>query len=138
MSINSVPHFDSSTFAIGFEELFRRVSDNKLTQTNYPPYNIIKESDTIYGIQIAIAGFGKDDIDVEQDGNVLNIVGEAKTPQVSEYIHKGISNRGFRRTFTLAEYIEVKDVFLENGLLTVTLEKNIPEEKKPKKFSIKA
>ena len=131
------------TYSIGFDRMFDRLFDDSFvtTTTNYPPYNIVKVSDTDYAIQIAVAGFGKDDIEIETKENVLTI--KSKDKEKGElvddvtYLHKGISNRSFTRSFTIADDVVVKGATFENGLLNVELERIIPEEKKPRLIKIK-
>ena len=130
------------TYSIGFDRMFDRLFDDSFvtTTTNYPPYNIVKVSDTDYAIQIAVAGFGKDDIEIETKENTLTVKSvEKKEELVDEvtYLHKGISNRAFTRSFTIADDVVVKGATFENGLLNVELERIIPEEKKPRLIKIK-
>jgi len=128
------------TYSIGFDRMFDRLLDDSLvTTTNYPPYNIVKMDDTNYAIQIAVAGFGKDDIEIETKENTLSIKSKEKGDVVDEttYLHKGISNRAFKRTFTISDDVVVKGATFENGLLNVELERIIPEEKKPRLIEIK-
>ena len=128
------------TYSIGFDRMFDRLLDDSLvTTTNYPPYNIVKMDETNYAIQIAVAGFGKDDIEIETKENILSIKSKEKGDVVDEttYLHKGISNRSFKRTFTISDDVVVKGATFENGLLNVELERIIPEEKKPRLIEIK-
>ena len=131
------------TYSIGFDRMFDRLFDDSFvtTTTNYPPYNIVKVSDTDYAIQIAVAGFGKDDIEIETKENILTIKSKDKEKgelvDETEYLHKGISNRSFTRSFTIADDVVVKGATFENGLLNVELERIIPEEKKPRLIKIK-
>ena len=131
------------TYSIGFDRMFDRLFDEGLvtTTTNYPPYNIVKVSDTSYEIQIAVAGFGKKDIEIETKENVLTIKSKDKEKgelvDDVEYLHKGISNRSFTRSFTISDDVVVKGATFENGLLNVELERIIPEEKKPRLIEIK-
>jgi molecular chaperone IbpA len=128
------------TYSIGFDRMFDRLLDDSLvTTTNYPPYNIVKMDETNYAIQIAVAGFGKDDIEIETKENTLSIKSKEKGDVVDEttYLHKGISNRAFKRTFTISDDVVVKGATFENGLLNVELERIIPEEKKPRLIEIK-
>ena len=128
------------TYSIGFDRMFDRLLDDSLvTTTNYPPYNIVKMDETNYAIQIAVAGFGKDDIEIETKENTLSIKSKEKGDVVDEttYLHKGISNRAFKRTFTISDDVVVKGATFENGLLNVQLERIIPEEKKPRLIKIK-
>lgn len=131
------------TYSIGFDRMFDRLFDDSFVTTtnNYPPYNIVKVSDTDYAIQIAVAGFGKDDIEIETKENTLSVKSvDKKDGEVVDnttYLHKGISNRAFKRTFTIADDVVVKGASFENGLLNIDLERIIPEEKKPRLIKIK-
>jgi molecular chaperone IbpA len=128
------------TYSIGFDRMFDRLFDENVVTTNYPPYNIVKTSDEKYAIEIAIAGFSKNDIEIETEENTLVIKTSDKEEEDKndvEYLHKGISARAFKRSFSLADDVVVKGATFENGLLIVDLERIIPEEKKPRKISIK-
>lgn len=105
---------------------------------NWPPYNTRKVDDDHYVIEIAVAGFGKTDIDVITKGNELVIKGNVATTDADEtsYIHKGIAERAFERSFTLADSVVVKNASLVNGMLRVWLEHFVPEDKKPRKVEI--
>jgi len=125
---------------IGFDRMFEelnRTFANSRTDGNYPPHNVVKLDDTHYVIEVAVAGFNEDEIDVELKENVLTVKGEqAKRDQEVEYLHKGISARNFTRTFPLAEHIEVRGATVKNGILAIALEQVVPEENKPKKIAI--
>jgi len=101
-----------------------------------PPYNIIKKNERDYAIEIAVAGFKNYEIDITAEGNKLTVVGKVKAEQVGEYLHKGIANRDFSHSFTLAETVVVRSADIENGLLVIQLENVIPEEKLPRKILI--
>jgi molecular chaperone IbpA len=126
--------------AIGFDNLFEQLNRtfaNSKTDGNYPPHNVVKLDDTHYVIEVAVAGFNEDEIDVELKENVLTVKGEqAKKETEIEYLHKGISARNFVRTFPLAEHIEVRGATVKNGILAVALEQVVPEEQKAKKIAI--
>ncbi len=110
------------------------------TATNYPPYNQIKINDTEYILSFALAGFSKDDVSVSLDNRTLTIKGEkqdAELPEGAEYLHKGIAARKFTDIFTLPEFVEVIGAEFKDGILDIKLEKQIPEEKKPKSIKIK-
>lgn len=139
--VNSLAHLDPArvkTYSIGFDRMFDRLLDDVHSTQNYPPYNIIHEQDNKYKIEIALAGFDKNDIQIETKENVLVI----RTKDVSkdddqEYLHRGISKRHFERKFNLAEDVVVNGASLEHGLLVIDLERIIPEEKKPRLIDIK-
>ena len=124
---------------IGFDRMFdelHRTFANSRTD-NYPPHNVVKLDDTHYVIEVAVAGFAENEIDVELKDNVLTVKGEqTKKENEIEYLHKGISARNFVRTFPLAEHIEVRGATVNNGILSVALEMVVPEENKPKKIAI--
>jgi len=133
----NLPDFYKAT--IGFDRLFDDLHTTFASNTSggYPPYNIVKVSESSYSISLAVAGFDKDEIKVEQDGNQLSINAEKKdSKEEIEYLYKGIGTRNFRREFSLADYVEVKSSKLDNGILVVTLEQNIPDEKKPRTIKI--
>lgn len=134
---------DFDRFFIGFDEQFNQLQKlhDDLTKNipNYPPYNIKKVSDNHYTIEIAVAGFGQQDIDIEMnDGKLIvrgNINAEAEE---DSFLFKGIANRAFTRTFALNDEIEVKDAEIFNGMLKIALERLIPEHKQPKKIAVKS
>jgi len=127
--------------SIGIDNWLTRVLDqiDHTSQTNYPPYNIIKHDENTFEVQVAVAGFGEGDVEVSvKDGNLV-ISGE-KQPEAqivgTEYLHQGISARRFVRTFSLADYVEVVDATSKDGILTVRLERKLPEAMKPKTIAI--
>lgn len=127
-------------FAVGFDNVFdelMRVTSQQAT-TNYPPYNIVKHSEDKFTIELAVAGFKEGDINVQIEKNQLTVSGDQATELNSEreYVHRGISARNFTRTWTLADNVEVKGAEVANGILTISLERYIPEEQKPKKIAI--
>jgi len=124
--------------AIGFDSLFEQLNRNfaNSKSDNYPPHNVVKLDDTHYVIEVAVAGFAEDEIDVELKENVLSVKGEQAKREEVEYLHKGISARNFTRTFPLAEHIEVRGATVKNGILAIALEQIVPEEDKPKKIAI--
>ena len=132
-------------FSVGFDNLFddfdRIYKFNSDSINHYPPYNIRKINDTDYVIELAIAGFGKKDIEVKSQENTLTIKSKDKKDEVlkkdESVLHRGISQRSFKRSFTIAEDVVVKGADLKDGLLSVKLERIIPEEKKPKFIDIK-
>jgi|LauGreDrversion4_2_1035121.scaffolds.fasta_scaffold86005_1 molecular chaperone IbpA len=121
-----------------FEKVFTQPS-----KTTYPPYNIVKHGDSStteeYFLEFAVAGFSKDNININIDNGILSIVGEKPDRQFMDgegYVYKGIAARKFSRSFTLPEHFEVTDAKLEDGMLYIYLWKNVPEEKKPKTITI--
>lgn len=130
-------HFNTT---IGFEPILKKLKDMNETLPKiptYPPYNIRKVGENKYVIELAVAGFGKQDIELELQDGVLTIKGQTSTDNDNtEFLFKGIADRAFTRQFTLADTVEVKNAELINGMLKVWLERFIPEEKKPKKIDI--
>ena len=133
--------------SVGFDDVFNHFesmfdSDFRLPTVNYPPYNIVKTGTNKYDIEVALAGFGKKDIDVSVENGVLTI--ESKTSDKDESkdedgntIYKGISKRYFKRSFTIADDVEINGAELKDGLLKVSMEKIVPESKKLKTIEIK-
>jgi len=124
-------------FFLGFGDQFVRWETNKKTTSSFPPYNVKKVDEDNYVVELAVAGYNREDIDVTVDKDTLIIKSERENDEESEYIHKGIAGRNFTQTFTLGEYMVVKSASLDNGLLTVKIEREIPEEAKPKTIKIK-
>ena len=134
---------DLDKFFVGFDEQFTKMQKlhDDLTKNipNYPPYNIRKTGENTYTIELAVAGFGQSEIDIEIDGGKLVVRGNvAQDNEANDYLFKGIANRAFTRTFALDDKIEVKDAEMFNGMLKIFLERLIPEEKKPKKVAVKS
>jgi|TARA_S200002703_G_scaffold47727_1_gene41309 molecular chaperone IbpA len=128
-------------YAIGFDHLMDHLvslhSNNNLTTNEYPPYDIIKEGESNYKIELAVAGFKKDELSIQLKDNTLTIKGESNSKNSNgDYLHKNIARRSFSKNFTLAENIEVGDAEFEDGVLGVSLTHNIPEEQRPKEISI--
>lgn len=132
---------DFDKFFVGFDEQFAKMQKmhDDITKNipNYPPYNIKKVDDTHYVIEMAVAGFGQNEIDIEIDGGKLVVKGNVSQEGEDNFLFKGIANRAFTRTFALNDQVEVKDAELFNGMLKIALERLIPEEKKPKKVEVK-
>ena len=124
-------------FFIGWDKFFKDVETSHRNVSNFPPYNLIEMTEDTFLIELALAGFNIDDIEVSQEKNTLTIKGEIEADGQEKYIHKGIATRNFTRTFSLAEHIEVKHVTWQNGILAISLFRNVPEDKKPKTFKIK-
>lgn len=123
-------------FFIGFDRVLDRMKEATPGQNNYPPYNIVKVDEDNYAIEIAVAGFLNDEIDIELKDGVLYVEGKKGDHEEGKYLHKGISARAFRRSFTLSDTIVVRGADLSQGILTIDLENVIPEEKKPRKIAI--
>ena len=141
---NAIQQFDTNLFtpyAIGFDNSFNRLFDyasHQATSTGFPPYNIVKDGDHNYTIEMALAGFSKKDIEVEVAEGVLTVKSIKDVTDGDEgKIYSGIANRQFTRKFTISDDVVVKDGELKDGMLRITLERVIPEEKKPRMITIK-
>lgn len=129
---------------VGFDRVFDRLFDlSKTSQwnngTNYPPYNIVKTDETNYLIEMAVAGFTKDEISVEVSGDILNVRGEKTSTEDStktEYLYKGLALRNFSRNFTLSENVEVEGAEVDNGVLTLRLRRITPTPEGVRKISV--
>ena len=127
-------------FFVGFDRVFDQLSDFHFSQNTsggYPPYNVIKKDDNKYSIEIAVAGFSMDDLDIVHDrqNSLLKVEGNSKDAE-DQYVHKGIAARQFNRSWNLHEAIEITNASLDNGMLVIDLEHIIPDELKPKKIQI--
>ena len=140
-ALSLIDNFNQLTpYAVGFDRVFDHLNSyvaNNTSSTGFPPYNIRKEGDYNYVIEMALAGFGKKDIEVEVADSTLSIKSVKENSEDESMVHRGISYRKFERKFTLADDIVVKDASLDNGMLTVDLERVIPEEKKPRLIEVK-
>jgi len=134
--------------SVGYDDIFsnfERMFDHQMdtiSVPNYPPYNIIKTGPNNYTIQVALAGYGKKDIDVSFEESVLTVksVKDKDTKEVEEndgVLHKGIAKRNFTKSFTIADEVEIKGAELKDGLLSVSMERIIPDHKKARKIEIK-
>ena len=135
------PTFDPFSFsknAIGYDSVLRRlteISEQFPKIPTYPPYNVRKIDDNHYVVEMAVAGFGKQNLDIELKEGLLTITGNVESDD-SDYIHRGIANRAFTRKFSIADGVEVKNAELINGMLRIFMERFIPEEQKAKKIDI--
>ncbi len=122
-----------------FERMFDEDFSFNVPTVNFPPYNIVKTGDFTYDVELALAGFSKDDITVDYADNVLSVKSVKKSEEKKEdgVIHRGISKRYFSKSFTIADDVEVKGAELKDGLLKISLEKIIPDAKKPRSIEIK-
>ena len=127
-------------FSIGFDSMFDRLlgpsTQHVSNSQGYPPYNIRKDGDTKYFIEMAVAGLSEEDLEVELKETVLEIRSKQSTEDEANYVHRGIAKRTFERSFTLSDDIVVKGCDLTNGMLTVELKKIIPEEKRARLIPI--
>ena len=124
-------------FFLGFNDQFVRWETNKKTTSSFPPYNVKKVDEDNYVVELAVAGYDREDIDVTVDKDTLIIKSERENDDKADYLHKGIAGRNFTQTFTLGEYMIVKSASLDNGLLTVKIERELPESAKPRQIKIK-
>ncbi len=120
---------------VGFDRLFDTLNEG--VRSDWPPYNIEKKGDNEYAISMAVAGFGRDEIELTQHGTQLLVSGQRKAEQGGrQVLHQGIASRGFRQTFNLAEHVRVTAANLENGLLSIELVHEVPERLKPRRIEI--
>lgn len=141
--MTKITSFDLTPFyrnSIGVDRLFDRITSqiDATANTNYPPYDVVRVSEDRYEIRIAAAGFKQGEITVEFHEGKLVITGgqESRVREEVEYLHHGISSRNFVRSFALADYVEVKSAVMQDGILIVKLERELPESQKPKKIEI--
>ena len=123
---------------VGFDRLFDLL-DNNTARPDWPPYDIEKKTENEYRISMAVAGFGSDDIELTQHGTTLTVVGRKKAEENGRQIlHQGIAGRNFKQTFNLADHVKVAAANLENGLLSIDLVHEVPEQLKPRRIEIAA
>lgn len=128
-------------FTVGFEDVFNRIEKTfpVAKGVSYPPYNVRKENDNHYVVELAVAGFGKNDIDITMDGGTLTIAGKVQSETEDKndnYLFRGIAARAFKRSFSLADTVEIKNAQLVNGMLKVYLENQVQLTKAAKKIPI--
>jgi molecular chaperone IbpA len=135
-TINTADLANLSRALVGFDRYFTAPHHQN---GNYPPHNIVKYSEDSYGIEVAVAGFSKEEITVEIDQDQLTIKGVKirTTDNEVEYLHRGLAARDFEQTFTLAEYMEVRGAKVENGMLHIDIKRLVPEALKPRQIEIK-
>ena len=139
--MNALTRFDTTALnqlnraLVGFDRLF---TERLSQQQTYPPYNIVKKSEDLYEVEIAVAGFTLDEIDVEISQNLLTIRGERKREEDSnvEYLHRGLAYRNFEKSLTLAEHMFVRTAVIKEGVLYISIFRQIPEELKTRKVLI--
>ena len=149
--VSTFDPFRIRKFGVGFDSMVDQLTSDFFTDSfqgtqNFPPYNIIKISEYGYDIEMAVAGFSEEDLEIDYADNVLTISSKETEPfkdsdsksnsSLIEYIHKGIAVRKFTKKFTLAEDVIVKDAVLANGMLTISMEKIVPEGKKKRSIKI--
>lgn len=122
---------------VGFDRLFNLLEAGARDDAGYPPFDILKDGDDSYGITLAVAGFRPDDIEVVAQQNLLTVTGKRGDDNGDgQYLHRGIAARPFERRFQLADFIEAGDASFENGLLSITLKRVVPEAMKPRRITI--
>jgi molecular chaperone IbpA len=142
--MNQLARFDTTALnraLIGFDRMFDEMERRFANQinNNYPPHNIKKTGEHTYEIEIAVAGFSKSEVTVEVEDNQLTVKGESQTPNESTeivYLHRGLARRDFVRVFPLAEHVKVKGAEIKDGILSVKLELEVPEDKKPRLIEV--
>ena len=122
--------------SIGLDEWFKRFDTAFESHTNYPPYNLVKESNVDFRLEVALAGYKREDIEVTTEWNKLFVEAKKAGNSDDEYLHKGLAKRAFTRTWTLSDDVVVGDVSFEDGLLTIKLNRVIPEHQKRKVYEI--
>jgi len=134
-SLDLSPLFRSS---IGFDRIFDLLESASRIETldNWPPYDIAKSGDDAYRITMAVAGFSPDELTITHEPNLLVVSGSRSDEDKGQYLHRGIAGRAFRRKFELADHVKVTGASLENGLLTIDLLRELPEEMKPRRIEI--
>ena len=126
-------------YSVGLDDVFHRLHSYGMGTANnaYPPYNLVQESNVKWRIEVALAGWSKDEIEVSTESNILLIRSKAaKSKGEEEYMHRGISTRTFARGFNLSDDVEIGDVAFNNGMLTIELKKIIPEHQKLRVYDI--
>lgn len=124
-------------FFLGFGDQFVRWETNKKTTSSFPPYNVKQIDEDNYTIELAVAGYTREDLDIKVEKDTLTIKSEKDNDDKSDFLHRGIAGRNFTQHFTLGEYMSVKSALLENGMLIIKIERELPEEAKPKTIKIK-
>lgn len=139
LTINRMDYSPLNRALIGFDQLFQDFESRfQQTATNYPPYNVIKHNENHYEIQVAIAGFDRSEIAVEVDQGQLTIRGQkTETEESITYLHRGLATRNFVRTFTLADHMLVNEAECKDGILSIRLERQVPEALKPRQIPVK-
>lgn len=126
---------DVQTYSIGLDEWFNRLSTRHYTEANYPVYNLVKErGGANYQLEVALAGFKKEEITVETADGKLFVIGKVDKDESVEYIHRGLSKRSFNRSWTLSDDVEITSVDFSDGLLVIKFQRIIPEHQKLKKW----
>jgi molecular chaperone IbpA len=128
----------SNQFFLGFQDQIHRWSTLPIKQSSFPPYNLLKVDDDTYKVELALAGYSKEDVEITVEKDLLKVKSIEKVDEdTDEVLHQGIAKRLWTQQFVLGEYMVVKGADLKDGLLTITVERQIPEELKPKTIKIK-
>ena len=139
ITTNSLDTFwkEYAPHAVGLDDVFNRLDALSGHNINYPPYNLIKHDSSNFTIEVALAGFKREEIEVSTEQNILRVASKNEDKDTTRnYLHKGLSKRSFTRAWQLSEDVRVKDVRFEDGLLTIDLEKIIPEHQKRTVYDI--
>lgn len=136
-------NFDFTPFrrsTVGFDRLFEMLENGGAMgdTESYPPFNLEQDGEDRYRITFAVAGFARDEIDITAQQNLLIVSGKKRDEDRSSYVHRGIATRSFERRFALGDYVQVKNAELKDGLLSIELQREIPEEMKPRRIEIGA
>lgn len=123
--------------SIGWSPILDQLKEITNTKPSYPPYDIVALKDDVTLLNVAVAGFNKNEVSVTVKDGAVTVEGQKESKQEGEFVHQGIATRDFKFTLAIAEYWEVTNATLDNGMLTVQFNKNLPEEKKPKVIPIK-
>lgn len=123
-------------FFIGFDSLANRLTSTHVNTSTFPPYNVRKEDEDNFIVELAVAGYNKESLSVTENDGSLEIKGD-RPEDAEEYVHKGIAGRNFTRSFILGEYMHVDSAEIEDGMLYIKVKRELPEEKKPKTIKIK-
>ena len=143
--MTNLTHFDAVALnkalnrsLIGFDRMFSELNEHCMISTNYPPHNVYQKDENNYAIEVAVAGFSMDEIEIEAGQNKLTLKGERQQKDDTvEYLHRGLALRDFTQTFTLADHVVVMDARIKDGILTIDLQRQLPEALKPRKIDIK-
>ena len=127
---------DVEKYSIGMDEWLHRFSTLHETSGNYPPYNLVKDSSCEFRLEIAVAGIAKEDIEVSTEWNKLHVETKSQESNDVEYMHRGLAKRGFKRSWTLSDDIEVYETSLQDGILTIKLRRVIPDHQKKKIYNL--
>jgi len=122
--------------SIGFDRVFNLLENANRVGDSWPPYDIVRSGEDAYRVTIAAAGFSEDDLDITHEPNLLIVTGEREEEGGVEYLHRGLAARRFTRRFELADHVKVAGAALSNGLLTIELVREVPEEMKPRRIAI--